>query len=102
MEEHWSAYYLRDMEKMPGWIPEAFQKRACGTIDKEAVLDMLQAQGWAQSTIDLRLRMVMAVVNYRPRHKKSKAIHILEREKQKAVFDACETQGERWTVGLLL
>ena len=103
MEGHWSRRYLTDMEKLPRWFPKNFQNRPCGSIGRESIVEALQHRGeLAQSTIDLRSRMVSAILNYRKKHRKSSSIHILDRKQQKASLDACETQAERWAVAVLL
>lgn len=102
MEGQWSEKYRIDMAKMLRWMPKELQVRPCSMIDRAAVVAALREKGFSQSTIDLRARMVMAVVNYRERHRKARTIHILDRDQQKSVLAACKTAGERRAVGLLL
>lgn len=103
MEFVWSSRYLRDMEKLPRWLPVAFWKRACGGIDRAAAVAALNdGKDLAQVTLDRRSSMVMAVVNYREKHRRQGSIHILTRDLQQAVFASCQTAEERWAVALLL
>ncbi|MFZ9937764.1 MAG: tyrosine-type recombinase/integrase [Luteolibacter sp.] len=101
-EEHWSARYRIDMEKLPRWCP-SLMPLPCGTIDREKIEAALQESGsLARSTLDMRAARILAVIGFRERHRKSPTIHILTADQQKAVLAACQNAGERRTVALLL
>lgn len=102
-EMRWSKRYVLEMERMPRWMPADFWKRSCAGIDRAAIEAALAHRGaLSRSTLDLRSRMVLAVINYRDRHRKEAKIDILTRDQQKALFAACATPDELRVVGLLL
>lgn len=102
-EMHWSKRYVFEMERMARWLPDNFWKRSCAGIDRPSIEAALAHRcALSRSTLDLRLRMVMSVINYKDRHRKGTKIDILSRDQQKALLAACTTPDELRVVGLLL
>jgi len=102
-EGRWSAVYMRDMEKLPDWVSEAFMDRQCSLINKDSIADELRTHGSkTQSTVDHRTRYIAAILNYKPRHRKAKEIEILTEAQVDAMLAACQTPAETRCVALLL
>lgn len=102
-EKHWSARYARDMGKMNKWLPKWFLDTKCGMIRREMVDDALRECGAkARSTLDARGLRVMAVVNYRERHRKISTPEIMTRQQVAAMLRACESPDERRAVALIV
>ena len=103
MEGHWSHRYYLEVSKMLKWLPKEFQKIPCWQINADMAKEAIQGHGkFAQSTLERRTTLVMAIVHYKERHRKKTTIHILDKDQRKALFDACQTAQERWVVALLL
>ena len=103
-EDHWSARYCVDMEKVPRWIGKEGLGLRCAEMTRERVDGLLRANGAAAlKTVTRRRAMVMAVVNYQERVRGSKrGIEILTPAQAGWVLRACVTPEERRVVALLL
>jgi integrase len=101
-EGRWSKRYRQDMDRLLRWLPKKFLSLPCGTIDRAVVeAALVQDRPLARSTIDARATRVLAVVNYRERHRKSSEIKILTLAEVEKVLDACQSVEERRVVVLL-
>jgi integrase len=101
-EGHWSKRYRQDMELLLRWLPKGFLSLPCGTIDRAVVeAALVQDRPLARSTIDARSTRVLAVLNYRERHRKSSEIKILTLAEVEAVLGHCQSVEERRVVALL-
>ena len=100
----WSARYQSQMDAMLRWLPKDFPDRPCGTLDREAVESALLEvrPTLARSSLDMKSTRVLAVINFRPRHKKSAKIDILSPAQCGALLRACSRIEERRVVALLL
>jgi integrase len=99
----WSEKYQSQMDDLPKWVPEAFFKRACGGIDRKAIEAACREvrPSLKQSSLDMKAARILAVVNFRPRHKKTSAIAILDPGRVGRCLRVCETPDERWVVAVL-
>lgn len=101
-ETRWSDRYKIDIAKVPRWVP-SIMDRPCGTLGRESIEEALQAAGpLSRSTIDARAARVLAVLNFREKHRKTAAISILSPERCGKLLRACETREEIRAVALLL
>ena len=102
-EEHWSERYADDMGRIHRWVPAWFMDAPCGTIDRETITRALtEDRKLFQSTIDARTTRILAVVNFRERHRKSTDIAILTADQVDGLFAACENDEEKRAVALLV
>lgn len=102
-ERHWSDRYENDIGKMEKWLPGWFLKTACGLITRPMIDRALGEMGaQARSTLDARGARVLAVANFRERHRKTSTVSIATVPQCAAMFRACESPGQRWAVALLL
>jgi integrase len=101
-EGRWSKRYRQDMDRLLRWLPKGFLSLPCGTIDRAVVeAALVQDRPLARSTIDARTTRVLAVLNYRERHRRSGEIKILTLAEVEAVLSHCRTPEERRVVALL-
>ncbi len=101
-EARWSHRYQIDVAKIPRWLPKKFMDQPCGTIDRATIEEALvEDRPLARSTIDARTTRVLAVLNYRERHRRSGEIQILTLAEVEAVLGHCRTPEERRVVALL-
>lgn len=101
-EGRWSGRYETDMGKIPRWVGEKFLDMPCGTIDR-AVIEkaLVEDRNLTRATLDMRSRMILAVLNYRERHRRSGEIQILTLAEVEDVLSHCRTPEERRVVALL-
>ncbi len=98
----WSHRYQIDMAKIPRWVSEKFFNLPCGTIDRAVIEDALvEDRPLKRSTLEARTRMILAVLNYRERHRRSGEIQILTLTEVEVVLSHCRTPEERRVVALL-
>ena len=98
----WSKRYQSEMRRLPNWLPEKFMAMPCGTIDRSVVeAALVEDRPLARSTIDARTTRVLAVLNYRERHRRSGEIQILTLSEVEAVLGHCKTPEERRVIALL-
>ena len=101
-KDRWSKRYQSEMRRLPRWLPEKFMAMPCGTIDRAAIEEALvEDRPLKRSTIDARTTRVLAVLNYRERHRRSGEIQILTLAEVEAVLGHCRTPEERRVVALL-
>jgi integrase len=102
-EEHWSERYADDMGRIHRWVPAWFMDSPCGTIDRDLITRALtDGKKLFASTIDARTRMILAVVNFRERHRKTTEITILTLDQLNGLFTACENEEEKRAVAMLV
>ena len=104
MENAWSNSYRLSMTAIPRWLPPEFMQRRCQGIDRvaiEAALRMIQP-ALKQSSLDMKSTRILAVVNFRPRHRKASTIQILSVAQCARLLRGCESAAERRVVALLL
>jgi integrase len=101
-EGRWSDRYELEMARVPRWVSEKFMDMPCGTIDR-AVIEkaLVEDRELTRATLEMRARMILAVLNYRERHRKSSEIKILTLAEVEKVLDACQSVEERRVVALL-
>ena len=101
-EGRWSDRYELEMARVPRWVPEKFLDLPCGTIDR-AVIEkaLVEDRKLTRATLEMRTRMILAVLNYRERHRRSGEIQILTLTEVEAVLGHCKTPEERRVVALL-
>jgi integrase len=98
----WSHRYQIDVAKIPRWVSESFMGKPCGTIDRAVIEEVLvEDRPLKRSTLEARTRMILAVLNYRERHRKSSEIKILTLAEVEKVLSHCQTPEERRVVALL-
>jgi integrase len=98
----WSHRYQIDVAKIPRWVSESFMVKPCGTIDRAVIEEVLvEDRPLKRSTLEARTRMILAVLNYRERHRKSSEIKILTLAEVEAVLGHCQSPEERRVVALL-
>ena len=98
----WSHRYQIDVAKIPRWVSESFMAKPCGTIDRAVIEEALvEDRPLKRSTLEARTRMILAVLNYRERHRRSGEIKILTLTEVEAVLSHCRTPEERRVVALL-
>lgn len=100
----WSDKYQSQMDDLPKWVPESFFKRGCGGIDRKTVEAACREirPSLKQSSLDMKASRILAIVNFRPRHKKTGGIAILTPGQVGRCLRVCETPEERRVVALLL
>jgi integrase len=102
-EAHWSAIYARDMGKLENWVGSAFMALRCSQIKGPVIAEALREHGAAaQSTLDHRTRYVMAIVNFKPRHRKQTTVALMTLQQVAAMLRAAATAEERRAVALLV
>ena len=104
MEYAWSNSYRLSMTAIPRWLPAEFLQRRCHGLDRvaiEAALRVVQPN-LKQSSLDMKSTRILAVVNFRPRHRKASAIQILSVSQCARLLRVCESAAERRVVALLL
>ena len=104
MENAWSNSYRLSITAIPRWLPPEFMQRRCQGIDRvaiEAALRMIQP-ALKQSSLDMKSTRILAVVNFRPRHRKASTIQILSVAQCARLLRGCESAAERRVVALLL
>lgn len=99
----WSDKYQSQMDDLPKWLPDSFMDRPCGGIDRAAVESACRVvrPSLKQSSLDMKATRIMAVLNYRPRHRKAGSIAICDRAQVVRCLRVCETMEERRVVALL-
>jgi hypothetical protein len=98
----WSHRYQIDVAKIPRWVSESFMGKPCGTIDRAVIEEVLvEDRPLKRSTLEARTRMILAVLNYRERHRKSTEIKILTLAEVEKVLSHCQSPEERRVVALL-
>jgi integrase len=98
----WSHRYQIDVAKIPRWVSESFMVKPCGTIDRALIEEALvEDRPLKRSTLEARTRMILAVLNYRERHRKSTEIKILTLTEVEKVLSHCQSPEERRVVALL-
>jgi len=102
-EYEWRGRYLTDMERLDRYLPKWFMDMPCGVIDRaEIERALLDGRDLSRSTIDLRARMVMAILGHREKHRSATKIAILALTQANALLAVCENKAERQAVALLL
>lgn len=102
-ESHWSDRYARDMGKLDRWLPKGFMDMRCAVITPDIIRRALVDGGSnALSTIENRARYVAAILSYKPRHRASGDIAIMDPKMVVKIFEACEDVAERRACGLML
>jgi integrase len=103
-EERWSDRYRTDMDKIPRWIGKAGMKMTCAELTGPVIDSVLRQHGAkALTTLALRRRMVLAVLNHHERLRGAKRdVCILTPAQAARVLRAAETGDQRRVVGLLL
>ncbi len=100
--DRWSKRYQSEMRRLPRWLPGKFMDQPCGTIDRAAIeADLVTDRPLKRSTIEMRTTRILAVLNYRERHRRSGEIQILTLAEVQAVLSHCRTPEERRVVALL-
>jgi integrase len=101
-EGRWSDRYELEMARVPRWVPGKFMDMPCGTIDR-AVIEkaLVEDRELKRATLEMRARMILAVLNYRERHRKSSEIKILALTEVEKVLGHCQSVEERRVVALL-
>lgn len=99
----WSDKYQSQMDDLPKWVPDSFWKRPCGGIDRVAIEAACREvrSSLKQSSLDMKASRILAIVNFRPRHRKTRETAILTLPQVEKCLEACETPEERWAVALL-
>ena len=101
-EGRWSDRYELEMARVPRWVPEKFLDMHCGTIDRAVVeAALVQDRELKRATLEMRARMILAVLHYRERHRKSTEIKILTLAEVEKVLGHCQSVDERRVVALL-
>lgn len=101
-KDRWSDRYKSDVSKIPRWLNKKFFDLPCGSIDRAAIEEALvEDRPLKRSTIDARTTRVLAILNYRERHRRSGEIQILTLAEVEAVLGYCRTPEERRVVALL-
>lgn len=102
-ETHWSDRYAMDMGKLDRWLPKSFLDMRCAAITPEIIRRALVEGGSnALSTIENRSRNVAAILSYKPRHRASGEIAIMDDGQVVKTFEACISKEEHRACGLLL
>lgn len=101
-EGRWSDRYRQDMDRMLRWLPKGFLAKPCGTIDRGVIEKALvEDRKLSRATIDMRTTRILAVLNYRERHRKSSEIKILTLAEVESVLGHCQSPEARRVVALL-
>lgn len=105
-ETMWSERYATDAGKIPRWMGKAAMKCPCRELTEKKICEALRENGAkSPSTMQMRKRMVMAVLNWneeRPTTRSQSEIHILTVKQSAALLRACESREQIRTVALLL
>jgi integrase len=103
MEMEWSDRYEADMDRLRRRMPAWLMELPCGAISRERMEEALREIGThARSTMDMRLRMLMAISGHRERARKTTRPRILDLAASEKISAACATRAERMSVALLL
>ena len=99
----WSDKYQSQMDDLPKWVPPSFLRRACGGIDRAAIEAACREvrPSLKQSSLDMKAARILAIVNFRPRHKKAPSIAILSPAQVGRCLRVCESLEERRVVAVL-
>lgn len=99
----WSEKYQSQMDDLPKWVPESFFKRACGGIDRAAIEAACREvrASLKQSSVDMKASRILAILGFRPRHKRTSGISILSPGQVGKCLRVCETPEERRVVAVL-
>ena len=100
----WSEKYQSQMDDLPKWVPAAFMQRVCGVIDRAGIEAACREirPSLKQSSLDMKASRILAIVNFRPRHRKSSTIAILSPAQAARCLRVCESPEERRVVAVLL
>lgn len=102
-EAQWSQIYTDDMGRLPRWVGSEFMERDCALITQDAVHAALRANGAkALSTVEHRTRYVMAILNFKERHRRNREIAIMSLQQVRAMLRAAENPTERRVAALLV
>lgn len=101
-EGRWSDIYAKDMGKLPDWLGEEIMDRRCADITREDFEMALGVKAKARSTLDHRMRYVMSVQNFKPKHRKKTTDDLMTSDQVDLMLDAARTQAEKWAVAILL
>lgn len=99
----WSDKYQAQMDDLPKWLPESFMARVCGGIDRPAIEAACRQvrPSLKQSSLDMKASRILAILNFRPRHKKTSGIAILSPSQVGRCLRVCESLEERRVVAVL-
>jgi integrase len=99
----WSDKYQSQMDDLPKWVPPSFMRRACGGIDRPAIEAACREvrPSLKQSSLDMKASRILAIVHFRPRHKKAPSLAILSPAQVGRCLRVCESPEERRVVAVL-
>jgi len=99
----WSEKYQGQMDDIPKWVTEDFMERLCGGIDRAAIeAACLEIRpSLKQSSLDMKASRILAILGFRPRHRKTSEITILTPRQVGRCLRVCESPEERRVVALL-
>lgn len=99
----WSDKYQTQMDDLPKWVPETFLDRVCGGVDRVAIEAACREirPSLKQSSLDMKASRILAILNFRPRHRKLSSIAILSPGQVGQCLRVCETPEERRVVAVL-
>ena len=99
----WSDKYQSQMDDLPKWVPAGFMRRACGGIDRAAIEAACREvrPSLKQSSLDMKAARILAIVRFRPRHKKAPSLAILTPAQVGRCLRVCESIEERRVVAVL-
>jgi len=103
-ENTWSAIYSNQMAALTRWVPASFMDRVCGGIDRAVIESACREMQptLKQSSLDMKASRILAIIGFRPRHRKSTDISILSVAQCAKLLRVCERVEERRVVALLL
>lgn len=103
MEMEWSDRYARDMGHLRSRMPPWTLAMPCGAMTRERMEEALREMGTvARSTMDMRVRMLSAMLGHRERSRRAGRPVVLDLDGAERVMAACGSAAERWTVAMLL
>ncbi len=99
----WSDKYQSQMDDLPKWLPASFMQRVCGVIDRAAIEAACREirPSLKQSSLDMKASRILAIVHFRPRHKKAPSLAILTPAQVGRCLRVCESIEERRVVAVL-